>query len=210
MAIRVTEPLNYFSEPWKLDWYAKNGKAYCNRVSKQAMKIGTRVDEIIKEKCSYVPYLSDYKKDTKEVHNCLEAFNKWWRVYNPTSITPCTRLSTTIEGVDVTGEPDIMVDNVLVDIKCSSRIDLKYWIQVNMYRSLKNSAHGLDGLVIPTQKVGILRLDKQTASYEYVLQDYSPSLCDVWVGLMRAYVLFNKEVCDGVDIREEAGVKEVA
>jgi len=173
MAIRVTEVLSYFKEPWYIDWIHKVGRTEANKIGKAAMAIGTRVDELIKSNAS-----SGGAKDKEEVHNCMAAYKKWLDVYKPSSVTPCTRLNAVIEGHEVTGEPDIMVDDVLVDIKCSSKISPSYWLQVNMYRKLHDS----------TGDVAILRLDKVTGSFEYVVQKHDPFLCEVWLGLMRAYV----------------------
>lgn len=191
---RVTEPLNFFSEPWKLDWYARVGKKEANLISRRAMKIGTRVDELIKlslnPKSSGLPRKTKAKPEPSEVQACLEAWAKWRRVYNPASVTPCVRWNATIEGQDVSGEPDILVDGVLVDIKCARKISPGYWIQVNMYQYLRKSQ----------EKVGILRLDKETASYEYVVREYEPSLVSVWIGLMRAYLYYKGASDDGDEL----------
>lgn len=192
--IRVTEVLNYFKEPWYIDWIHKVGRTEANRVSKAAMKIGTRVDEIIKEN-PLNPDASQHKKETNEVLVAMGAYQKWLEVYKPKSITPCTRLNTTIDGVEVTGEPDLMVDDVLVDIKCSSKISPSYWVQVNMYCYLKAVETKM-----PRNKVAILRLDKVTGSYEYVVKEYDPKLVDVWCGLMRAFVYYKEVGNDGVDV----------
>lgn len=185
--IRVTEPLNYFKEPWYIDWVHKVGRTEANKKAKASMKIGSRVDEIIKNapQDTYIFESSDKKSHFEEVRNCLNAYYKWREVYKPKSITPCSRLNATIEGVEVTGEPDLMVDDVLVDIKCSARISPSYWVQVCMYNFLKNRDD-----ISSFQKVAILRLDKVTASYEYVVKDYDTRLVDVWCGLMRAYVYY--------------------
>ena len=206
--IRVTEVLNYFKEPWYIDWVHRVGRTEANKISKASMKVGTEVDKIIKENVSgnYLPE----KHKNKEVENCIEAYKKWFKVYQPKSITPCTRLYSTIEGHEVTGEPDLMVDGVLVDIKCSSKISPSYWLQVNMYSILHNiQANNLDFDTVykllklkKPHKVGILRFDKITASYEYVLQDYSPSLVDCWVGLMRAFYYYKGEDNGGLDVQE--------
>ena len=172
-AIRITEVLSYFHEPWYVKWVHKVGLTEANKITKASMKVGSRVDLIIKN-----PTMLD-KKESTEVTNCLFAYKKWLDVYKPKSITPCARLFATIEGHEVTGEPDIMVDDVLVDIKCSSKISLSYWIQVNMYRFLQGNL---------VDKVGILRLDKVTSSYEYVVKDYDPKLVAVWYGLLNAMV----------------------
>ena len=203
--IRVTEVINYFSEPWKLDWYAKNGKAYCNKVGKAAMKVGSRVDELIKEYPA-APFAET--SDKAEVVNCVKAYNKWWEVYRTKSITHCTRLKAIIEGHEVTVEPDLMVDDVLVDLKCSSKISLQYWIQVNMYRYLEVRKQFPDtpfpadeyADALRRSKVGILRLDKTTSSYEYVVKDYDVNCVNVWCGMMRAMVYYKGDSHDGDEL----------
>ena len=202
--IRVTEVLSYFKEPWYIDWVHRVGRTEANKIAKAAMKVGTEVDKIIKDN-SNGAYLPE-KHKVKEVENCLDAYKKWFKVYLPKSIIPCTRLFATIEGQEVTGEPDLMVDDVLVDIKCSSKISPSYWVQVNMYKFLshiKDRPSLQDTLArdaIYPGKVGILRLDKMTSSYEYVVQDYDPDKVSMWCGLMRAYVYFNKEKHDGDEL----------
>lgn len=184
-AIRVTQVLDYFKEPWYTDWLCRVGKREANRVSKAAMKTGTSVDTLIKASPMELnEFLPEYKKASIESINCLTAYYKWLAIYKPNLVTPCTRLNAVIENQEVTGEPDIMVDDALVDIKCSSKISLKHWIQVNMYNYLLNPEKVI--------KVGILRLDKVTASYEYIVKNYDPSLVNVWCGMMVAYVAFNK------------------
>ena len=182
--IRVTEVLNYFKEPWYVDWVCRVGKREANRVSKAAMKIGTRVDELIKSNGT------PSSKDKPEVQCAMNAYAKWLHVYKPTLIVNGTRHDTTIEGQEVSGEPDLFVDGVLVDIKCSSKISPLYWVQVNMYSYLTNHLG----------RVGILRLDKTTASYEYVVKDYDKSLVDVWLGLMRAMVYLKGDGDGTVDV----------
>lgn len=187
--IRVTEVLNYFKEPWYVDWFHDKGRREANKVSKMAMKTGSRVDELIKSNAS-----SGDAKDKEEVHNCMAAYRKWLDVYKPGSITPCTRLHATIEGQEVTGEPDLMVDDVLVDIKCSGRISPSYWVQVNMYADLFRKQEPFKG------QVAILRLDKNTSSYEYVVKDYDKFCVDVWCGLMRAYVYYKGDSSHGDEL----------
>ena len=209
--IRVTQVLDYFKEPWYTDWVVKVGRREANRISKQALKTGALVDTIIKaspkEENQHLP---EYKKISHEASQCLKAYWKWVEVYKPESITPCERLNTTIEGVEVTGEPDIMVDDIIVDIKCSNRIDIRHWIQVNMYKYLwKVEPVFKDKRELG--KVGILRLDKVSGSYEYQVKDFDSSLVDVWVGLLRAFMVFNREVLSGgSDVQEVGKIEEVA
>lgn len=204
--IRITEPLNYFKEPWYIEWvlreFAKNFKECADvekaqkfamrdlkRIMNEATDIGTEVDAIIKAN----PMECKATHKRIEVNQCLVAYEKWRKVYEPKSIVPCERFNINV-GEDISGEPDIIVDGVLVDIKCSARISKGYWLQVNAYAHLKEDFKG--------NKVGILRLDKETASYEYVVKDYDPNLVAVWMGLMRAYIYFKGEENGGVDVRE--------
>ena len=187
MQVRVTEVLGFFKQDWYVKWVAKNGLAVCNRIGKASMKVGSRVDEIIKS-----GKLFPTKKDSAEVNNCINAYIKWNQTYEPTNVLNGVRLYKEVDGVEVTGEPDIYVDGVLVDIKCASKISLDYWLQVNVYRWLEGK----------TGKVAILRLDKVTASYEYVVKDYDPFLVNVWRGLMNAYVYYKGDTDGDVDVRE--------
>ena len=193
-AIRVTEVLDFFSPPWLVDWKLRVGKREANRISKEAMKIGSRVDELIKGK------ETPDQKDKPEVHSCFEAYFKWIDVYKPKLIEPCNRLYATIDGIEVTGEPDLIVDGVLVDLKCSSKISLNYWVQVNMYQYLSGLTNHISAGVLTRMKLGILRLDKVTASYEYVVKDYDHNLVDLWRGLLKAYCYYKERDNDGVEV----------
>jgi hypothetical protein len=176
--IRVTEVLSYFKEPWYIDWVCRVGKAEANKTGKRAMKIGSRVDELIKEGKEPVA------KDCDEVKTAYSAFVKWRSLYTPLSLEPGVRLFKQIEEVEVTGEPDLFVDGVLIDIKCATKISKSYWIQVNMYRML----HGSTG------RVGILRLDKTSGSFEYVVKEHDPFMCVLWVGMMRTMLYLKGDV----------------
>lgn len=195
MQVRVTEVLGFFKQEWYVKWVAKNGLAHCNRVSKASMKVGSRVDEIIKSW-----KLFPCKKDSAEVNNCLNAFIKWRQVYEPKEVLNGVRIYKEFDGIEVTGEPDIYVDGTLVDIKCAGKISPDYWLQVNTYRWLEGK----------TGKVAILRLDKTTASYEYVVKDYDPFLVNVWRGLMSAYVYYKGDTDGGVDVREGCREEDLA
>ena len=76
--IRVTEPLNYFIEPWTLDWYCRVGKAKANRTKKSAMKIGTRVDELIKPIQNYFPLTGKKNVTYQGIWNPIMFFLRGW------------------------------------------------------------------------------------------------------------------------------------
>ena len=218
MRVRVTEPLNYFKEPWYIEWLMREvsvafkdigdiekAKKFAlskiKKASDDGLDIGTRVDELIKTDTA------PSQKDSIEVVTAWNAYGKWRAIYQPKSIIIGTRQYATINGAEVTGEPDLFVDDVLVDVKCASKISQNYWVQVNMYRVLP---HYPMAPILHKSKVGILRLDKITGSYEYVVKDYDPNLVNVWLGLLRAYLYYKGVDSGGDELREVGSVEKVA
>lgn len=180
--IRVTEVLSHFKEQWYIDWIHKIGRTEANKKSKEAMRLGTILDEIVKSG-GILPKKA--KPDTVFAH---EAFEKWKKIYEPAYIRGCERLYATINGVEVTGEPDIEIPNTTIDIKGAARIGLNYKIQVNVYEHLRR----LNGLK-PNDNVAILRCDKELGSYEYWMKPFNPKFVDAWCGLLINYMLAKEE-----------------
>jgi hypothetical protein len=178
--IRVTEVLDYFKEPWYVDWVVRVGKKEAGRIGREAMKIGARVDELIKTKGA------PKAKDSDEVRSCFTAWGKFLEVYKPVSLINGERFYATIGNIKYTGEPDLIIDGVLTDLKCAVKISPKYWVQVAMY------CHALK-----IDRMAVLRLDKVTGSYEYVVKDFDGGLVDVWFGLAKAYLYLREDDDDG-------------
>lgn len=184
--IRVTQPLDYFHEPFLVDWKLRVGKAEANRISKAAMKIGTRVDELIKTGARPL------SKDKPEVLIALKAYEKWKEVYKPESVVPQVRINTNVtycgEQFILSGEPDLIAMDTLIDIKVASRISKKHWLQLAAYAWLKEWKG----------PIGVLRLDKMTGSYEYVAKE----IVDEWrvyESVLRMYVYLKENDDDNGD-----------
>lgn len=179
--VRVTQVLDYFQPPNLVAWKLRTGNAEANRISRAAMKTGSRVDEIIKAN------LEPVKKDKPEVFSAFIAYKKWLAIYIPLEVKPQVRVEKEIEGIILSGEPDIIViDDIepptLVDIKVATRISDKYWLQLAAYAWLTDW----------TGPVGILRLDKATESYEYVTKNLSVEWA-VYCGLLKAYLYYGED-----------------
>lgn len=157
--IRVTEAIDFFKPKWYADWLLKVGKAKANRVSKKALKIGTRLHEII------ASGTDTNSKDSKEVKNCFSAFIKWKERYFVTLWDLPVRLND--ETIGLTGEPDFYWTNnqTLVDFKTSSRINPEHFFQLGGYARLLQVQ--TLGSLTPISHLAILRLDKETAEFEY-------------------------------------------
>lgn len=151
---RPTHILDHFPDPKLVDWKVKVGKKTAGLISRQALKIGSRVDELIRmgEKPK--------KADNDEVKNCMKAWEKWRERYPEPITFPNTAYC---EARKIAGTPDFYMEEsrILVDIKTSVAIRASYWLQVGgCYLSLPLPFAALD--------VAILRLDKKNGDYEFV------------------------------------------
>ena len=181
--VSVTEVLDYFIPKQLLDWYLKTGKTEAKRLSNTALKIGSRVDELI---CEDVK-LNKYKltaKDHIEVRNCMEAWESFKRDYG-FEVKAC-QVEVKSHSEKLVGHIDLIMDNMVVDVKCSSSIKNNYWLQVAKYAEMYREE--LLGLAI-------LRLDKNLGTYQFIKShqaDKHPSiLVDVYNGLLSAYRYYN-------------------
>lgn len=187
---RVTSVLDYFNCPELVRWKVRVGVKEAGRISKEALKIGSRVDGLCETDWRDGTY-SLKKSDSPAVLNCMKAWEAWKRDY--ADVFADIKAMQTVHWHDdwrVAGTSDILTGHAVLDIKTSKRIALPYWIQTAVY----NRDAGLDTAYI-------LRLDKELGIYEFVKrpdeysQDYLETL---FVGILNAYNYFNE-----TEIREE-------
>lgn len=186
--IRVTTPLDYFQAPELVEWKLRVGKKEANRIGKETAKIGTRVDELIKSH-----KMPKGKGERVGVEAAYSAYYRWVTNYTPIEIVPQKRVEKGIYGVVLSGEPDIMAKGILIDIKGTNRIYPKFWLQLAAYAWLL----GWDG------PIGILRLDRNTESYQFVVKSFEErvqeELWAIYCGILRSYIYFTQEDEDGND-----------
>ena len=149
---RVTTSIGYFKPEWYTEWMLRVGKAEANRVSKKALKIGSRIDEIIRSGV----YEAD-KKDTQEVKKCLQNFLAWKERYLVQTITPLERR--TDDAIGLTGQADFFLPEIetLIDFKSSKKISPEYFFQLGGYKRLGYTC----------KKLGIVRCDKDLDEFEF-------------------------------------------
>lgn len=189
MIVRVTEPLNHYKEEWYIKWVHKVGLTESNKKSREAMKLGSILDSIVKEG------LEPKKKASLDTVFAYEAFCKWKKVYQPEYIRPCTRINWTWNGIEISGEPDFEIPNTTVDLKGAIKISNHYKKQVNTYEWGRR----LVGLT-PNENVAILRCDKAIGSYEYWVEPFNMRFVDAWCGLMLNYVIDKENDNDGAEL----------
>jgi hypothetical protein len=154
--IRVTESIDYFKPEWFTNWVLKVGKREANAISKKALKIGGRIDEIIRSG----NYEAD-KKDTQEVKQSLKNFNAWRERYMVKTIQPLSRIEETPIGL--TGEADFywQETDTLIDFKSSKRVYPEYIFQLGGYKRLG----------FPGKRLAVLRCDKDLDDFQFVTNE---------------------------------------
>lgn len=173
---RISRVLDYFTPTELVKWKVKVGSREAKRIGTVAMNIGTNVDEWIK---ATVMGVKPPKLKTEEARNCVEGYKRWVDEYG---LVLEVGKRVFDEGLKVTGEPDLLGLNTVIDIKCSSEIRPSYWLQTEFYA--KN-----------TRKVNkaILRLDKYLGVYEYQVRPVNPKDWFAVVGLVEAYRFYQSE-----------------
>ena len=190
---RVTTVLGFLEHPKLVAWKLRVGTKESKRKSTMAKKIGTRVDGMIRDHMTAGKPFRFNKYDSVSVQNCVHAYEKWAVDY------PCKCAEGSVKFDDelgVAGTPDIIKEGCsVVDIKCSERISLNYWIQVAMYMKMM----GMSG------DMAILRLDKFTGEYQYVVKPYDERYVSLFIGLLINYRYHNQEEDDDGDTRGTEG-----
>ena len=153
---RVTRILDYFQPPELVDWKLRVGKTEANKVSKIALKFGSRVHELIETNSACK------KSDADEVRNCMIAWNSWKANYVFKGMKIENGVTLYDEFRSIAGTPDFIYENRLIDIKTSREVKPIHFLQLGGYASMM--------MKMPEQ-LAILRLDKSLGAYEYVLSD---------------------------------------
>lgn len=191
--VSVSEVLDGYAEQGIIDWKIKVGKKEARRIGTIALKIGTRIHELIEQDWKNGSY--KFKTaDPIEVKNCMKAWEQFKLDYSPVIKSMETEVRD--EVGKVVGHQDVLMQIgqywVVVDFKTSAQINLKHWVQVSKYA----------GMGVIQDKVGILRLDKNLGVYEYQERQFDESLVEVFDCMLVAHRYFNpngaeKEIEDG-------------
>lgn len=178
---RFTTVLDYFTEPGLLKAMMRDKEAF-SEASRSALAVGSRVDELCEIDWRDGGYKLK-KSEKPEVVNCMTAWERWKREW-PQAFLGIRAMQEKVFYDDwmVAGTLDIRQEDGITDIKTSKAIRPRYRIQVAGY----NRKHRL-----PYRRV--LRLDKQTAEYEYSECPYEQGyLENLFVGLLVNYRFHNQ------------------
>lgn len=176
---RVTTILEAWIDPSLLNWKLEVGRAAASKISKKAMKIGSRVDELIRDDLDNGKYKLR-KSDSKEVGNCMTGWEKFKKEKQMKVLSHHQRHQS--EEWLVTGEYDLELSDHLTDVKCASAIRDKNWIQTAVYNHLSK---------LNKPKLAILRLDPFWATYEWRERLMNVGYLKVFEGMIHVMRYFN-------------------
>jgi len=152
---RVTRVIGYFLVPELVDWKVRVGNKAANLVMKKSGAFGTLIDGAIRDnwRNPKVP------KPTFESKNCLKA---WGDFINEHSVEDVEFPETLFDDDEkVAGTPDFIWNEgrYLDDIKTTNSVKPSHFIQLGSYANK---------LPQKPERLGIIRLDKETGIYQYV------------------------------------------
>lgn len=182
---RFSNVMDYFQHPKLVDWKIRMGKADAGKISRAALKHGSRVDELCGQDWQDGSYKLK-KADGAEVQSCMKAWEAWKSDYS--------EVYKDIQGMQETvfyddwgcaGTLDIRTSKAILDIKSSKRVSLPYWVQTAFYnREYK----------LPER--WILRLSKEFGVYEFVKcpEEYSQDYLEtVFVSALNLFNFYQSE-----------------
>lgn len=156
---RPTHMLDYFAPPELVEWKVKTGFAESNRISRIALRHGSKIDELVRTN------KAPKKSDSPEVLSCWKAWEKWKNDYAPGELLfPETQYD---DVRLIAGTPDIYwpLRRMIIDVKSSKMVRPSYFFQTG------GAYAGFKSLPFPVERVGILRLDKELEDYEFVTNE---------------------------------------
>lgn len=180
--LSVSQVLDGYQEEGIIDWKIKVGKKEAKRIGTIALKIGTRIHELIEQDWKEGKY--KFKTtDPIEVRNCMAAWEQFKTDYRPEILNMETEIKDEVNKI--VGHRDALIklndSLVVLDFKTSAQINRKHWVQVNKYAEMD----------MFLDQVGVLRLDKNLGIYEYQQQPYSEGLVNVFDCMLVAHRYFN-------------------
>ena len=177
---RVTEVIDYFQEPYLVNWKLRVGKAKAKKFSQQALDIGSYVDKFVSDDIfgRDFPGLSDltnnYDEETAEyITNCIDGWKNFKKDY-PVVLEAMRKHKDNMQKElilgDLVGHPDFILGDEICDLKTSKQVSKSHWMQTAQYAKMFDSWYIDVGIDVGPRirKISILRLDKIDAGdYEY-------------------------------------------
>jgi hypothetical protein len=180
---RVTRIIGYFVVPELCEWRVRVGNKAANLVMKKSGNFGTMIDSEIRANWRN----PSARKPTFESKNCFRAWNDFVSAHDITDITfPPTLFD---DEEMVAGTPDIVWNGgkYLDDIKTTNSVKPSHFIQLGSYANK---------LPQKPERLGIIRLDKETGIYQYVTNIHLKLTVDecimMWKSTLYNYRMYHR------------------
>lgn len=208
----VTQILDYFQPRPLVDWKLRMGKTKCERISKEALNIGSMVDKLVQEDVTKGTF--EIPKDAPvQVSNCMAGWCAF-KDKHGTLVSKIKRLQAELIHYDVLGHPDIIIEDddfiEILDIKTSKSIRETYWVQTGQYMWMEMNTRPYE-LKKKDKFISILRLDKEVAGkfqYERLGQDVIEYAHDTFSRFYFLYTMPN-QFREYLRLKKEEGFLDV-
>lgn len=163
---RVSEVLDYLTEPELLKWFRNNSKAKVEAIGKEALRVGNIVDQLVQDDIRNNGYL--LVGEEPQIRSCMMAW-ELFKKEHPKFVGSIRSMQDELIRGDIVGHPDFIMEDGIIDLKTSKSIQPRHWTQTAKYLHLK---WGED---IKNKFIGVLRLDKESGLYEFKMinvEDY--------------------------------------
>ena len=187
---RVTEVLDHVVHPQLANWFKNNSKMKCERIAEETARIGKTADSLIQQDVNeggYVP-----PEDDEQVMNCLKGWETIKKEH-PSFVGSITEMQTELKYGGIVGHPDYINKEErgwgITDLKCTSGIRMKNWIQIAMYAQMHMHIKNLEFPFF----IRIIRLNRDGAPPEW-LEITEPSYINYCMEQFYNYLsIFNSE-----------------
>ena len=182
---RFSTIMDYFPHPKLVEWKVSLGKAEAGKISRAALKEGSRIDEY-----TYLDWQGAKpklpKKDEHDFKSCVVAWEAWKKDY-PDVFSDIQGAQEVVHYDDsgCAGTLDFRTSKAIIDIKSSKRIALPYWVQTAFYNRK---------FQLPERWV--LRLNKEFQVYEFTKcpEQYSQAyLEDIFISALNLFNFYNSD-----------------
>ena len=160
----VTEVLDYSIPPQLANWFKNNSKAKCEQIGTETARIGQLVDSLIQQDIKeggYVP-----PEEDAQALNCLGGWEQL-KIDHPEFVPSVKKMQIELKVGDLIGHPDYVCEEKdgwgITDLKCTSGIRLKNYIQCSEYSGMLMAVEGRN---FPSF-VRIIRLQRDSDAYEW-------------------------------------------
>lgn len=163
----VTEILDSYTEPFLIEWKIKMGKAKAKAISDEALRVGTMVDQFVRQDIKGDGYA--IPNGEKAVESCMMGWEAFKLKY-PNYISEVEDIQVELTKDGIVGHPDIVHKLEIADIKSGNQLVLrpKYCVQASKYALMKGKDRASILLLSKTNGNGVFLYiwwDKELIEY---------------------------------------------